>query len=335
MEPTPSQIDPTMRLLVVGAGGQVGRRVVRRALTRGHAVFGTSRSRPVNLPTDAQMVLDKTDPKAIRVAFERFRPEGVIDTGALHNVDYCESHPAEAQAVNAEGPRHLARACREASARFLFVSTDFVFGGDGNPPYSETDPAHPISEYGRSKLNGELATLEECPDGLVARPSVIFSWNPPGGAGTTSGKGVDFGSWLAGQLEAKTPVRLVTDQIASPTHASDLAEALVRLLESAARGVFHTAGSTACSRFDFAREVARLLGAPEALLIPIRTSDLAQKARRPADSSLRSDRLARELSYRMASMVDAVNRFGQERALWKEAIARRSAEVAHPGSFGT
>lgn len=300
-----------MRVLVVGAGGQVGRRVAQVAQARSHTVYGTYRTRPPTLPDLDRAVMDKSDPDEVRMVFDRFRPDLVVDTGAIHQVDYCEAHRDEALAVNRSGTGHIARACAERGARLVYVSTDFVFGGEGTPPHTEADRPDPLSVYGETKLLGERDALASCPTTAVVRPSVVFSRNDLSGPSSSSGKNLDFATWVVGQLAGGTQVRAVVDQVASPTLADDLARAIVRLGESDRTGVFHTAGTTPCSRHEFAVRLARSMGFREDLITPVRTVELGQLARRPSNSSLDSGKLEREVGHRMMGLDEAISEFAR------------------------
>jgi dTDP-4-dehydrorhamnose reductase len=302
-----------MRILVVGAGGQVGRKLVHRARVGPHVVRATYRSQEPQIVGVEAARLDKTQRREVEKQLGEFRPELVIDLGALHNVDYCEQHPEEAFAVNRTGTGHLAEVCRAMNARYLFVSTDYVFDGTGSPPYSEDDSPRPQSAYARSKLEGERLALEKCPNAAVARPSVIFSWVPlTATAETSSGKPLNFASWLIRELVAGKEARIVDDQVASPTLADDLAAALLALGQSAARGVFHTAGATPMDRYSFAERLARRVGAPLDRLRRISSTELRQVAPRPSNSSLRSVRLQREVGYTMMEISTALDAFALE-----------------------
>jgi dTDP-4-dehydrorhamnose reductase len=304
-----------MRILVVGAGGQVGGKLAARARDAGHSVYGTYRLRPPALEGVELGVLDKTKVEEVETTVRRVAPDAIVDTGALHNVDYCESHPEEAMAVNRDGTRRLARAARERRARFVFVSTDFVFDGSGHPPYRETDLPHPQSVYARSKLEGEVAAHEADLTSAAARPSVIYSWTPLGsGTASSSGKPLNFASWLVRQVLDGKRVRIVDDQVASPTLADDLAGALLVLAGHRATGVFHAAGATALSRYDFADRLLRRVGLGVALLDRISSDQLQQVAVRPKNSALVSDRLAREVGYRTLEIGPALDRFAAQLA---------------------
>jgi dTDP-4-dehydrorhamnose reductase len=302
-----------MKVVVVGAAGQVGRNLVRLALRRGDSVAATYKARR---PADDAVPLeplDKTDAKACDLVLERLHPDVVIDTGAMHNVDYCETHADEANAVNREGTRHLAESARRLGSRFVFISTDFVFDGSGPTPYLESATPRPQSIYAESKLAGEQATLATDSGNLVVRPSVIYSWlDTRQRAESSSGKGLNFGTWLAEEVACRRPVRIINDQIASPTLASDLAGAILALIEHECRGIVHTAGATATDRFSFSVQLVSRLGLDSSLVQPVTTAELHQKALRPAVSSLASERLASEAGYRMMDLPAALDRFAAD-----------------------
>jgi dTDP-4-dehydrorhamnose reductase len=302
-----------MKLLVVGAAGQVGQSVVRRASAHGDTVVAAYKSRtPVAGGANVEQ-LDKSDRERCREVVGRLRPDVVVDTGALHNVDYCESHPDEAFGVNRDGTRNLAQAAEQVGARFVFVSTDFVFDGHKQGPYQEADVPSPESTYARSKLEGEVAAARSNRLAAVVRPSVIYSWlDSRNRQASSSGKGINFGTWLVEEVARGRPVRVVQDQIASPTLADDLAEALLDVTRAGRTGTFHAAGATACSRYDFSVALVRRLGLDAQLVTPVATADLHQVARRPLNSSLSSERLAAETGHRMLELSSALDRFAHD-----------------------
>jgi dTDP-4-dehydrorhamnose reductase len=299
-----------MKVLVVGAAGQVGRSLVAQFDRRGDVVIATFNSRPPGPEAKVVVPLNKTDPEQVRTVLGQHRPDVVVDTGALHNVDYCETHPDEAFAVNRDGTRALAEGARTVGARFVFVSTDFVFDGQKSGPYVESDPPAPVSVYAQSKLEGEVATMRAASTNIVARPSVIYSWLATGSRqASSSGKGMNFGTWAVEEVAHGRPIRIIQDQLASPTLAEDLAGALVALVGQEAGGVFHAAGATATNRYDFTSRLVKGVGLDPSLVQPVRTSDLNQKARRPLNSSLSSDKLFRATGYRTLALPEAIDRF--------------------------
>lgn len=301
-----------MKVLVTGAAGQVGRSLAVQALEQGHEVVAGYNSRRPALHGTELIHIDKVDGAEARASILATRPEWIVDTGALHNVDYCELHPEEAFLVNRDGTRNLAEAAAAIGATFVFISTDFVFDGQKPGPYVEGDAPNPRSQYASSKLAGERATATASPSHIIVRPSVVYSWlDSRGRAESSSGKGVNFGTWLVEEVAHGRPVRIIADQIASPTLAEDLASAVLALLKSGASGTFHAAGATAISRFQFSVNLVNRLGLDPSFVKPVATAELQQRARRPGNSSLDSSRLTAVAHHRMLELPDALDHFAR------------------------
>jgi len=294
----------------VGGGGQVGSKTVERAKER-FEVYATYMTRKPPLEEPRILPLDKTNLDAVSDLFRKVKPEAVIDTGALHNVDYCEAHKDEAWKANVEGTRNLAEACRNHGARMLFVSTDYVFDGTKGD-YREDDEARPVNYYGLTKLEAEKAVAQTCSDYAIARPSVIFSYVRSTQRESSSGKPLNFAMWLTQKLGDDEPVKIVSDQFSSPTLADNLAETLLNLAESEKKGIYHTAGKTRLSRYEFAVKIAQRLNLDERLIAPIMTSQLRQTAPRPMDSSLNVEKIEMDLRSRMLSIDEALEHFSRQ-----------------------
>jgi dTDP-4-dehydrorhamnose reductase len=251
-------------MIVTGAEGQVGRLLVAQAPRHGYQVRALTRRN-----------LDITDPAAAR----RHIGEGdlVINCAAFTNVDAAESEPATAQAVNAVGPGNLARACAAAGARLVHISTDYVFSGDVNRPYEISDECGPLSVYGRSKLDGELAVHAELPEAQVVRTSWVY----------TGGAGNDFVAAMCRLAATDRTVDMVADQTGSPTYAGDLVDALLHISAGGITApVLHAANAGAASRFEQAQAVFSQLGADPARVRPVSTDAAVRPARRPVFSAL-------------------------------------------------
>ena len=298
-------------MFVSGIGGQLGGKLAEAAVAGGFDVGGGHMSRPWGDGARRSVPFDKRDRASVSAALSSFRPDVVVDTGALHNVDYCEAHPDEAMAVNATGTATLAEECARVGASLVYVSTDFVFDGVG-APYSEEAEPNPISVYAASKAQGERNALARVGN-VVVRPSVIYSWVPSAklSQGSASGKPLNFAAWLVSQLGAGKSVEIVSDQVASPTLADDLAGAIIAIVKARKTGLFHTAGATPLSRYDFSVLVAKKLGLDAALVRPTTSSKLKQAARRPPNSSLVSDKVARETGRAMMPIDRALEAFAR------------------------
>ncbi|MFQ6110972.1 MAG: dTDP-4-dehydrorhamnose reductase, partial [Nitrospinota bacterium] len=197
-----------MRLLLTGGSGILGRALRRR-------LSGTG----IDLWAPGREELDITDGDACRRAVLDFRPDCLIHAAAWTRVDDCEADPARAMEVNGEATGRLARACREAGARLLYISTDYVFDGRGGSPYREEDPPGPINAYGRSKLRGEELVGKILGDSLIIRTSWLYGHG-----------GRNFVDTIAQRAASGERLRVVDDQRGSPTYAGDLAGALAGLL---------------------------------------------------------------------------------------------------------
>jgi dTDP-4-dehydrorhamnose reductase len=275
-----------VRVAVVGAGGQVGAALVR-ALA-GHAVLPWTRAD-----------FDLEDPRRGCDLIQTSRPHVVILCSALVDVQRAERDPDLAFRVNAIAPGILARAAREIAARFVYVSTDYVFDGASGAPYDEWSATGPLSVYGRSKRAGEVETLSASPDSLVVRTSSVFG-----------GPGRNFVNAIRQvALSGRSP-RVVADEVSSPTYADDLASAIGALLGATLGGVFHLTNEGECSRYELARAAIEISGIA-ASVEPITTAQFRREnpdsAPRPRHSTLANLR-ARAVGVTLPHWRDALTR---------------------------
>jgi dTDP-4-dehydrorhamnose reductase len=255
---------PMARVLITGGTGMLGRALARR-LQAGNQLWAPG-----------SRELDIRDAAAVDAGFARFRPDTVIHCAALTAVDRCEGERELAFGVNRDGTANVARACRAGRARLLAISTDYVFAGDLGRPYREDDATGPRTAYGQSKLAGEEAVRELCPDHLILRVSWLYG---PGGP-----------SFLHTMRRLLTiadqgPLPVVDDQIGNPTSTEAVAGGIGHLLATPARGVVHLTCAGETTWFGFAREIAARLRLPRALR-PCTTAEVPRPAPRPADSRL-------------------------------------------------
>ncbi|MGH3813028.1 MAG: dTDP-4-dehydrorhamnose reductase [Pseudonocardiaceae bacterium] len=261
-----------MRLLVTGGNGQLGRDLVaaaaRAGITRVHA------------PGSAQ--LDLTDPAVVTDAVAAASAGTrlvVINAAAYTAVDAAQGHGAQrAQAVNADGPAHLARACAAHRAHLVQVSTDYVFAGDGAGPHRVDDPTVPRSVYGRTKLAGERAVLSSGSAAHVVRTARLYGAH-----------GGNFVRTMVRLAQGSDPVRVVDDQRGHPTWTADLASGLIALALAADRvppGILHCVNAGSTTWFGLARAVFTEIGADPDRVRPCSTAELQRSAPRPANSVL-------------------------------------------------
>ncbi|MEW6177964.1 MAG: dTDP-4-dehydrorhamnose reductase [Pseudomonadota bacterium] len=263
-----------MRILVCGAGGQVGRELVERAASFGLEVLAPARAQ-----------LDIAQPEQVAAAM-RQRPGLIINAAAYTHVDNAESHREQAYAVNRDGARHLAEAAAHAGVPLFHISTDYVFSGEATRPYSESDETGPTGVYGASKLAGEEAIRERLQAHLILRTSWVYGVH-----------GHNFVKTMLRLARQRDALGVVSDQLGCPTQAGSIAAVLLELArryaagDRLAWGVYHYSGTPACSWYDFAVEIFRqgeaaglLARQPE--VSPITTAQYPTPARRPAWSVL-------------------------------------------------
>ena len=251
-----------MRILVTGAGGQLGRELME--VLASHELHGRD-----------HRALDIANREAVVQTVEQVRPSWVINAAAYNDVDGAETATELAFAVNGSGPGYLAEAAARVGADMVHISTDYVFDGRKGSPYNELDRADPLSVYGRSKYEGELQVQSAHPSACVLRTAWLYGEY-----------GKNFVRAILKAAEGGGPLKVVADQVGSPTWTRHLVQAIGELIETPARGLFHVVNAGACSRFEFARAIVQ--GRVEVL--PIRADEAARPAPRPANSSLVSVR---------------------------------------------
>lgn len=280
-------------LAIVGAGGVLGAKLVEHALAQTDdtiAAFTHGATPAIAAAQHARVhwqALDLADAAAVDAALDAAQPQTVINTAAMTNVDACEARQEAAAAANAAGPRHLAAACVRLNARLLHVSTDYVFPGDDTQPgpYTEDAPVRPVNYYGLTKLQGEQAVAATCAGRipwLVARTALVYGYVPGGRT--------NFITWLAGELRAGRRVKIVNDQLNTPTLADDLADALLHLAARDTQGIIHVAGADLISRDAWASAIASYYALDTSLIDLMTTAELRQPAQRPLRSGLRTAR---------------------------------------------
>lgn len=295
-----------LKLLVIGGSGLLGLKVVELAAKQ-FETSATYNYRPVEFEDCEFFQLDKCNRTDTLSLIKKLRPDVVIDTAALHNVDYCETHHDEAWKVNVDGTKNVADACKVVGAKMIFVSTDYVFDGKKRF-YTEKDAPHPLHYYAKTKLEGENTVQEAGIDFAIARPSVVYGWNPGELANlrSSSGKSMNFVIWTLNKLKKKEEMRIVTDQYSSPTLADNLAEALLALSRTKRQGTYHTAGKTCLNRFQFAKKIAQIFEMDTDLIHPVTSDMFKQIAERPKMCCLDVSKAERELEVQFLTVEEGL-----------------------------
>lgn len=289
-----------MKILVIGASGQVGKLVFQLLLGSGHSVIGTSFTKTLQ----KFITLNIADGRAVNEVFYRIKPNIVILTAALTNVDYCEDHRDEAYKMNVLGVENISVAASAYNAKIVYLSTDYIFDGV-NGPYHEDDLPNPISYYGYTKLEGEKVVQNECDNWAIVRTTVVFSLDPDS---------KNFLQQLIGKLSRGEVLNAYTDQVNSPTYALNLAEAVVEIAtREDIQGIYNIAGKDTVNRYTFAVKTAKKLGFDTDLIQPVTIEEFSQKAKRPKKAGLIVEKALNSLKTKPLTLDEALTIVKNER----------------------
>lgn len=282
-----------MNILITGSMGQLGRSLRRSLDFTDHQCIYTD----VRGTGDVQ-ALDITDPEAVRALIKGSEVNVIVNCAAYTNVSEAEVEEDVACRVNAFAPGVLAAAAKEADALLVHISTDYVFDGTGHLPYTEEMPAHPVNAYGRTKLAGEKAVVESGCRYMIFRTSWLYS--PFGG---------NFVQTIYDKSAAQPSIKVVSDQVGSPTFAQDLADTIASIIDGGSlekTGIYHYTNEGVCSWYDLAKEICDMTGSL-CHVIPCRTADYPSKVMRP--------------HYSVMDKTKVKTVFGVEIPHWKDSLA--------------
>lgn len=280
-------------IVLLGANGQLGTDI--------REVF--SEDRNLNIIPVTRHELDVEETEQISTRLKQFGDFDILlNCTSYHKTDECEDYPSKSFAVNAIAVSEMAKFCKERNAVMFHISTDYVFGGLKEEPYREEDLPHPVNVYGNSKLAGEHFLRMYHDQYFIFRVSSLF------GKSGASGKGGNFVETMLRFAKENKPLRVVSDQIMSPTHTLDIAKAIRAFIHNEVTdyGVYHCSGEGQCSWYDFAKRIFDSVGIA-ADLTPILTPDFKTKARRPNYSVLDNSKL--NSIYRMPYWQDALEEY--------------------------
>ena len=275
-----------MKILVTGVSGQLG-----------YDVCKVLDARKIENKGVGLADFDITDAQATRDYIVAYHPDAVIHCSAWTAVDKAEDALETMRAVNTEGPRNIAAACKKIDAKMLYISTDYVFPGTGDRFYEPDDPTSPLGAYGATKLGGELAVKELLDRYFIVRISWVFGKN-----------GNNFVKTMLRLAETKSELNVVCDQIGSPTYTADLAPLLCDMILTEKYGTYHATNEGICSWADFAEEIFRLAGKNVAVH-HIPTSAYPTRAVRPLNSRMSKDKLEQAGFARLPQWKDALRRY--------------------------
>jgi dTDP-4-dehydrorhamnose reductase len=296
-----------MKILITGSNGLLGQKLLHK-LRQDFSVelIATSKgeNRVSNKDCYTYFDLDITDNDAIAKLISREKPQVVINTAAMTNVDLCEDEKQDCDALNVEAVRHLADACEKIDSHLIQISTDFIFDGEDGP-YKEEDEPNPLSYYGLSKLKSEQVLQAHSVKWTILRTIIVF------GVGEKLIKG-NIVLWAKGALEKGDPLNIIDDQFRAPTLAEDLADICILAAKKKAFGVFNASGKDIMSIYEIVLRIAKHYGYSTDNLNKISTATLKQKAGRPPRTGFILNKSRNELGYNPHSFEECLTIIDQQ-----------------------
>lgn len=279
-----------MRVLVTGVKGQLGHDVVKECEKRGIEAVGV----------DVEE-MDITDAQAVDRVITDAKVDAVIHCAAYTAVDAAEDNVEICRRVNADGTEYIAKVCKKLDIKMIYISTDYVFDGEGERPWEPDDERHPLNVYGQTKYEGELAVEQNLEKYFIVRIAWVFG---------VSGK--NFIKTMLRLGEERGAVSVVNDQIGSPTYTEDLAVLLVDMVQTEKYGRYHATNEGLCSWYEFACEIFRQAGMDQVKVTPVDSNAFPAKAKRPHNSRMSKEKLEANGFHRLPAWQDALGRYLKE-----------------------
>lgn len=278
-----------MRVFVTGVKGQLGHDVVDELEKRGHEAIGVDIDE-----------MDITDAESVNRVIREAAPEAVIHCAAYTAVDAAEDNLELCRRVNVYGTENIAKVCRELDIKMMYISTDYVFNGQGERPWEPDDHREPLNVYGLTKYEGEIAVEQNVEKFFIVRIAWVFGTN-----------GKNFIKTMLRLGKERGAVSVVDDQIGSPTYTYDLAKLLVEMIQTDRYGRYHATNEGLCSWYEFACEIFRQAGM-DVKVSPVDSSSFPTKAKRPLNSRMSKEKLTEKGFCRLPSWQDALGRYLEE-----------------------
>lgn len=292
-----------MKVFVTGVAGQLGHDVVNELTKRGHQAVGSDIA-PTLESCASYVPLDITDAAAVEQTIMQVQPDAIVHCAAWTAVDAAEDeeNQAKVRAINVDGTKHIADAAKKADAKMVYISTDYVFDGQGIRPWEPDDPVvEPLNVYGQSKYEGEVAVEKYAPKHYIVRIAWVFGLN-----------GKNFIKTMINLGKTHDTLTVVNDQIGTPTYTYDLARLLVDMLEKEEYGKYHATNEGGyISWYDFAKEIFAQAGM-DVKVLPVSSAEYPAKAKRPSNSRMEKKKLDEHGFTRLPDWKDAVGRYLKE-----------------------
>lgn len=278
-----------MKVLVTGVKGQLGHDVVNELTKRGHIAVGTDIEE-----------MDITDKKSVESVMKENMPEAVIHCAAYTAVDAAEDNVELCRKINAEGTQNIADVCKELDIKMIYISTDYVFDGEGEKTWEPDDERSPLNVYGQTKYEGELAVQNTLDKFFIVRIAWVFGVN-----------GKNFIKTMLNLGKTRDSLTVVNDQFGSPTYTYDLAKLLVDMVETEKYGIYHATNEGICTWYEFACEIFKQAGM-NIKVAPVSASEYPAKAKRPSNSRMSKEKLTDNGFEKLPTWQDALSRYLKE-----------------------
>lgn len=278
-----------MKVLVTGVKGQLGYDVVNELTKRGHIAIGTDIEE-----------MDITDAGSVDKVIKESAPDAVVHCAAYTAVDAAEDNVDLCRKINAEGTQNIANVCKELDIKMVYISTDYVFDGEGERPWEPDDKRTPLNVYGQTKYEGELAVENTLEKFFIVRIAWVFGVN-----------GKNFIKTMLNLGKTRDSLTVVNDQFGSPTYTYDLAKLLVDMVETDKYGIYHATNEGICTWYEFACEIFKQAGM-DIKVSPVLASEYPAKAKRPSNSRMSKEKLTENGFEKLPTWQDALSRYLKE-----------------------
>jgi len=288
-----------LKILVVGSNGLLGEGILHIANKTNHNIVPTYFEKKDHVQ---KLKLDIRDEHQVNNLLTKIEPDVVINASSITNPELCKENPENAYLTNVDGVKNLAKTCNMLGSYFIQLSTEYVFDGK-NGPYTELDKPNPISIYGKTKYISEKTTLAINSDFCIARTAMLFGWSK-----TKS----NLATYTISKLRNKENIKVIDDQIVSPSYNNNIGEMLIEIGEKKLSGIHHVSGASIVSRYEFALKLANIFHLNDSLIEPISINKIGWKAKRPLQCGLLINKISRILATKSLTIEESIDRMMRE-----------------------
>ncbi len=287
-----------IKVLITGSNGLLGQKLVNLFTLNNYEVIATSKGKNRNLVIEGFEYINAniTNFNKINSIIKKIKPNFIIHTAAMTNVDQCELRKRECKEVNAKAVKNIVKACEEFNIHLVHISSDFIFKGKKGY-YQENDKSNPVNHYGEMKLKSEQYLLKSSINYTILRTIILYGYTP-----NTNKNNLIL--WIKKSLEKNKPISVVTDQLRMPTYVDDLANACLQAVKKKAKGIYHISSNELMSIYEIALSVAKAFDLDSKLIHPILTEKLNQKAKRPKKTGFILNKAINDLDLKSVSFKE-------------------------------